>query len=345
MELVRALEPDGFQFALATMGPRPSYAQRDAARQHANLRLFESDFKLEWMDEPWEDVRAAGRWLLDLEERWRPDVVHLNGYVHAALPWRAPVIVAAHSCVLSWWQAVKGEAAPASWDRYRESVTAGVRAADMVIAPTRAILAETERLYGPCRAARAILNAARPADFRPGIKEPFILSAGRLWDDAKNLRLLDEAAEGLPWPVHVAGDCRHPDGSTVQPRAVHALGRLEPRELASWYACARVYALPAKYEPFGLSALEAALAGCALVLGDIPSLREVWGDSALFVRPDDAAGLRAALTLLMTDDVERARRAEQARARALAITPERMAAEYVRLYDEAVQSVRPTALV
>ncbi len=32
--------------------------------------------------------------------------------------------------------------------------------------------------------------------------------------------------------------------------------------------------LPARYEPFGLSVLEAALSGCALVLGDIPSLRE-----------------------------------------------------------------------
>ena len=63
------------------------------------------------------------------------------------------------------------------------------------------------------------------------------------------------------------------------------LGRLSAGELADWYARAAIYALPARYEPFGLSALEAALSGCALVLGDIPSLREIWGDAALFVPP------------------------------------------------------------
>ena len=35
-----------------------------------------------------------------LERRLRPDVVHLNGYTHGALPWRAPVLVVGHSCVL-----------------------------------------------------------------------------------------------------------------------------------------------------------------------------------------------------------------------------------------------------
>ena len=49
---------------------------------------------------------------------------------------------------------------------------------------------------------------------------------------------------------------------------------------------AAIYALPARYEPFGLSILEAALSGCALVIGDIPSLREIWADAALFVPSD-----------------------------------------------------------
>jgi glycogen synthase len=56
---------------------------------------------------------------------------------------------------------------------------------------------------------------------------------------------------------------------------------------ADWYARASIYALPARYEPFGLSALEAALSGCALILGDIPSLREVWLEAAPYVSPDD----------------------------------------------------------
>ena len=46
-----------------------------------------------------------------------------------------------------------------------------------------------------------------------------------------------------------------------------------------------VFVSPALYEPFGLAVLEAAQAGCALVLSDIPTFRELWDGVALFVAP------------------------------------------------------------
>jgi glycosyltransferase involved in cell wall biosynthesis len=94
---------------------------------------------------------------------------------------------------------------------------------------------------------------------------------------------------------------------------------------------AAIYALPARYEPFGLSILEAALAGCALVIGDLPSLREIWGDAATYVRPGE---LRCALDPL-TDDLATCKRlGAAARERALELTPARMAAAYHALYQE-----------
>ncbi len=69
--------------------------------------------------------------------------------------------------------------------------------------------------------------------------------------------------------------------------------------MAGWLGRASIFALPARYEPFGLLPLEAALSGCALVLGDIPSLREVWGDAAWFVPPDDRDALTAAIGSLI----------------------------------------------
>jgi glycosyltransferase involved in cell wall biosynthesis len=62
---------------------------------------------------------------------------------------------------------------------------------------------------------------------------------------------------------------------------------------------AAIYVLPARYEPFGLSALEAALSGCALVLGDLPSLREIWGETAVFIPPDDSEALHSAVSALI----------------------------------------------
>ena len=51
--------------------------------------------------------------------------------------------------------------------------------------------------------------------FRPSAKEPLIFSAGRLWDEAKNLSALEAVAPRLPFPVHVAGDALHPEGNAV----------------------------------------------------------------------------------------------------------------------------------
>src|SRR5690348_12181674 len=95
LELARALAPSGVELVLATMGPLPSAAQREEAARCRNLRLETSEYRLEWMQDPWSDVERAGDWLLALARREQPDLVHLNGYVHAALPWQMPVCVVA----------------------------------------------------------------------------------------------------------------------------------------------------------------------------------------------------------------------------------------------------------
>lgn len=344
LDLVRALagissggqvpHPGEFQVMLATMGAPVRPEQRAEAALIPNLTLRESAFKLEWMDDPWDDIERAREWLLALEREFAPDIVHLNGYAHGSLPFRAPALAVAHSCVLSWWQAVLGEDAPSAWDCYRSRVTAGLRGADRVVAPTYAMLDSVRAHYGDIDGA-VIYNGRDPNLYIPRAKEPMVLTAGRLWDDAKNVGALVEIAPQLPAPVCVAGDCDAPDGggrrelTNVQP-----LGRLTPPALAGWMGRAAIYALPARYEPFGLSALEAALCGCALVLGDIPSLREVWGDTALFVPPGDPAELLRALRSLLDDPARREALAERSRERAWRYTAERMAAGYAGVYRE-----------
>jgi len=332
IELARALG-DRADISLATMGAPLSAAQQ-ALAMAAGVHVCESNFRLEWMDNAWNEVAAAGDWLLDLEARLHPDIVHLNNFAHGSLPWRAPVIVVGHSCVCSWWEAVHGRSAPPEWDRYRGAVAAGLRAASVVVAPTRAMLESLDRLYGPLVDRRVLANGIDPGQFAPALKEPLILSAGRLWDQAKNIRKLMEVASSLAWPVYVAGDCRSPDGRACAIENVHPLGHLERRRLAGWMSRASIYVLPARYEPFGLSVLEAALSGCAPVVGDIASLHEIWGDSAWYVAPDDTVGLRKALEMLIHDDEERNDLAERARKRAAGFSIERMAGAYWDLYTE-----------
>jgi glycosyltransferase involved in cell wall biosynthesis len=345
LELARALSPHGVEVVLATMGAPLTPAQWAEARALPHLTIEQSTFQLEWMDEPWADVDAAGDWLLGLEAQVRPDVVHLNGYCHGALPWTRPVLMVGHSCVLSWWEAVKHESAPERYTRYRDEVTHGLRSANKVVAPSRAMLEALQRLYGPLEDTAVIYNARRPEEFPPSeAREPFILTAGRLWDEAKNVAALEAVAPRLGWPVKVAGEVRHPNGSQVQSRHVEPLGRLSARELAGWMGRASVYALPARYEPFGLSPVEAALAGCALVLGDIPSLREVWGEAAVFVPPDDADALTEALERLRKDTALRNRLAARARLRAVEYSPARMAADYLSVYADLARPVSATSV-
>lgn len=335
VELAAELAGRGVEVVLAASGGRPDAAQRAAAAAIPGLTLRALDARLEWMEDPWRDVERAGAWLLELAARHRPDVVHLNDYAHGALDWPAPRLVVGHSCVCSWFEAVRGHEAPAEWDEYRRRVRRGLGAADLVVAPTRAMLEALRRHHGPLERARVIMNGARPERFPPGEERPLILSTGRLWDEAKNVAALVNVAAGLPWPVVVAGSLALDErGAPVALPGVRALGRLPREALAAWLGRAAIYALPARYEPFGLSALEAALAGCALVLGDLPSLREVWGDAAVFVAPDDPADLDAALRLLIREADARRALGRAARARALALSARRLGTAYLAVYGE-----------
>ncbi len=149
LELVRGLAKFGVEVALATMGPLPTAEQRRQVARIHNITLFESSYRLEWMEDPWEDVEKCGAWLMNLEDELKPDLVHLNGYAHADLPWNCPCMVVAHSCVLSWWEAVKKEPIPQRLGRYRERVAQGLARAHLVAAPTAAMLNAVETSYLP----------------------------------------------------------------------------------------------------------------------------------------------------------------------------------------------------
>jgi glycogen synthase len=343
VQLATSLAPLGVRMLMASMGRALSPEMR-AQVEASGAALVESDYQLEWMDDPWSDVERAGRWLLELESWFRPDVVHVNGYAHAALPWAAPALVVAHSCVGSWWRAVLQESAPARYDRYRAAVARGLGNASAIVAPTAAMLRCLSQEYGRIGRARVsngrvIHNGIQLGPTPRGPKEPFILAAGRVWDAAKNLLLLERAAEGLDWPIFVAGDGAGPDGRAAPAmQQARLLGLLPRAELAGWMARAAIFAAPARYEPFGLSILEAAAARCALVLGDIPSLREVWSGAAVFVDPNDAVAFGRALAELARDESRRTLLADLARRRAERYGAAEMAQRYRDLYHDLARS-------
>lgn len=329
--LAHALRRYNVTVILAAMGGPLTDGWRARIKSLDNVICFESDYRLEWMNDPWTDVRQAGRWLEDLADRFRPDVVHLNNYAHALLDWPCPLLVVGHSCVYSWYHAVQNKPPSSRWNRYFCTAKSALRRADAVTAPTWAFLQTLTKLYGPFQSIGAVYNGMDRLA-KPCPKEKIVLAAGRLWDEAKNIAVLKEVQPLLTHPICVAGSLQHPDGSTADSRGLRHLGCLSPEQMAEWYARSAVYVLPALYEPFGLSALEAAHAGCALVLGDIPSLRELWAQAAIFVNPRDKRQIARAVSLLMDVPSLRAEYARKAMARASFYSIAKMASRYFSIY-------------
>lgn len=335
MDLVGALAAHDVEVTLFVSGDVLSTRQMIEAGGLENLTLVRSELKLEWMAHSAADIAEARELLADLETVVRPDVVHVNGFAHAAAGFTAPVVAVAHGCVPTWWRAVRGEAPPAAFASYREGLRAGVAAADCLVAPgaahLRAFLAENP---AP-RQSRIIRHGRNPAAYAPGRKEPVVLAAARFWDEAKNAATLTAAARTMQHSVRIAGEGVAPaPGITV-------LGQLAPADLAREMAAASVFAAPSRYEPFGLSVLEAALSGNALVLADIATFRETWDGVATFVDPDDPRALAAALDGLAGDPARAARAGAAARRRGLALGATAMAAAYAGLYRE-LAATRPT---
>lgn len=336
--LASCLAATGADVTLVTMGPRPRADQTEMLLG-SQVRLLETDLALEWQDPEGQDLSRARRVLENLEARLKPDIIHLNSFREAAFAWRVPVIVVAHSCVNSWALAC-GDTAwldEPKWRSYTERVAAALDLAQAWVAPSQSFHDVVMQLYRPRSPGAVIWNGITPRGAL-GRKQDLIFAAGRLWDRAKNIEVLAAAAPGLNWPVHVAGPA---DASP--PDSVVWLGHVPHDIMRAHLQHAAIFVSPALYEPFGLSVLEAAAAGCALVLSDIPTFRELWTGAALFVDPTDSEALHRTLANLCNDERERERLQRAAFEHSLTYSPTRTASAYLRLYEGLLTSHRAPA--
>ena len=333
LELARALKPLGVEAVLAVMGPSPSEAQRAEA---ADFRLIDTGLPLEWLEADPAQMRRAGQTLAELARREGVDLVQTSSAALLAdAHFHVPTVAVQHSCVASWWAAVKSGPLPSDFQWRRELVETGLRRADAVVAPTAAFAAETARFYGvdvlPVHNGRRIPITDLP-------QGDFVLTAGRLWDEGKNAATLDLAAAGLDVPFQAVGAEQGPNGVRIHLKHMQTIGEIDQRRLSGLLAARPIYASAALYEPFGLSVLEAAGAGCAQVLSDIPTHRELWDGAALFAPARDAQAFAAHIASLMADREDRNRLGELARERAQFYSPERMAGRMARLYSRLLEA-------
>ncbi len=313
--LAAGLARRGVAVTLAVLGPVPD---PDALRlDEPGVTVVETGLPLDWLAEDAAAIGRAGQALAALARETRADLVHLNSpALLAGTPFPCPVVVACHSCLKTWWDAVRGTPLPPDFAWRTELVRRAYAEADALIAPTEAFARVTADAYGLARAPDCVRNgAARPAEGPPVGAAPHVFAAGRLWDEGKGMAVLDAAARDVPLPILAAGPTEGPNGARTALPSLRTLGPLDAAAMAAQLAARPIVCAPSLYEPFGLTVLEAAAAGCPLVLSDIPTFRELWDGAALFSPPGDAPALAAALADLATDPVRRAGFAEAARTR------------------------------
>lgn len=257
-------------------------------------RLFE------WMSERTPETLAAAiaedrRALAQLAHRHGCDCLHTNHFAFAgALD--CPTVLGVHSDVVSWWRHMQGALPPENqfhrW--YRALVEAALGRARRVVAPSRQVLDDLSASYG-FNGGSVIANGSARADGAgETVKHPQAVSVGRWRDPAKQLDLVLRST--LAWPLRLIGEWPKPRPEPK--RNLEHCGPRTPVEVARALLCSSVYIAPSRYEPFGLAPLEAAHAGCALLLNDIPSFREIWGPHAVYFKPNDASDLSRQMAAL-----------------------------------------------
>lgn len=331
LELAAGLRPLGWDPVLALLGPPVDTGQRAAAAA-GGIPLVDTGLALDWLAPDAAAVRAAGTVLAALARAEGADVVQLNQPALAAgFDAGMPLVVAVHSCVATWWDAVRGGPLPDDLAWQAELTGRGLRMADAVVAPSVAFAATIAARYGVAPGVVHNGRSPRPA-LDALLDDDFAFTAGRLWDAGKDVATLDRAAARLAIPFKAAGPLAGLHGERVAPRHLHTLGRLDAAALAACLAARPVFVSAARYEPFGLAVLEAALAGCALVLSDIATFRELWDGAATFVAPGDDAGFAAAVRALIGDAAARRAAGERARGHAARYAPAAMAAGMDAIY-------------
>ncbi len=299
----------------------------------------------------WEASHAPLEWMQENEQTWTngvaaihaavasfaPDILHTSQFCFGNFSRTLPSIVTAHSDVLSWAEACRPQGLEQSrWlATYCELVSRGIRRATAIAAPTQWMADALSRHWIVKQEIGVIANGRSVTGVSgAGLRKMQALSAGRLWDEAKGLATLRE--RDWPMPVLVAGEQSFEGAHAQGSGKVCALGALSEDEMLAAMRQSAIYIGTSLYEPFGLAPLEAAKCGCALVMRDLESFREVWGEAAMYF--DDADTLHQALNTLRYDTAFLGVQRDAALRQATKYDASAMAAAYVHLYEDAIMS-------
>jgi glycosyltransferase involved in cell wall biosynthesis len=198
-------------------------------------------------------------------------------------------------------------------------------------------------------------NAGSPEDRdeavrRYGFEKPFFLYISRLEHPAKNhVRLIAafeqfKAQTGSDWQLVFAGSDWHGaqaihEAIRRSPAAtdIRSLGFIDDQHLPALYRAAAAFVYPSLYEGFGMPPIEAMACGCPVISSTRGSLKEVVGDAALIVDPEDVSSVAAQLRTFATGADAREKYRVAGLRQAARFDWANTAAQTLRVYEKALE--------
>jgi len=328
---------------LVTCGQAPSTDQLSVLQNAGRGRSVQVehehiDAPLEWQHAEKEQYRQLREAVLTMALNWRASIIHANEHHFGEIGNTGmPVVVVSHSDLCSWEAAVHAKAPAVVEEQYVQRVRAGLENASLVIAPSAFVAGSLSRWYGFSGVVRVLPHGVQEAEVTG--RQPRTVDAmmaGRLWDEGKNAHCFERAVEGLATGVYAAAGPLQGPGAAFVPASdrLSYTGALAHQELRALFSQSKLFVSPALYDPFGLVVVEAALAGCGLILADIASYRQLWGDTAVYFPPNEPLALRRIIQVILHDPESQQRLAHAAGEHARALySADRMAEAYLATYQ------------
>ncbi|MEO7275245.1 MAG: glycosyltransferase family 1 protein [Vicinamibacterales bacterium] len=309
-------------------------------------------------DVPLGDASSAARWLTAIARLYDVDLLFSPYLPVPAVP-GISVVLTVHDLIAldhpEWF-------ADESVRRFFDGpLRASAAAASHLITGSEVAADDIARHYGTERARITVVPHAAATSFAPGVPvdrertraligaDPFILSVATL-EPRKNLDRLVEAFAAvrgrdpqrrlrlvlvgrLGW--NCAPLLEQIAASPYRGDILH-LGHVDDEALIDLYRACDAFAYVSLAEGFGLPVLEALACGVPVVTSDIPVLREVAGDAAIYCDPHDVAAIAEAVWTAVSDTALASRLRGAAVSRAATFDWDRTAAATEAVFESAL---------
>ncbi|HYV63598.1 MAG TPA: glycosyltransferase family 1 protein, partial [Bryobacteraceae bacterium] len=236
--------------------------------------------------------------------------------------------------------------------RFAGQARQAARRSDLIIAVSRFTADQVQEFLGvePSRI-RVIPHGVRvPAEAPSAARQNLVLFVGAI-QRRKNVARLVRAFERMPasWRLALAGAANgfgaaeelHAVESSPRKGDIDVLGYVTQTELEALYRRARMFAFPSLDEGFGMPVLDAMANSVPVITSRRSALREVAGDAALLVNPEDSEEIAAALLRLASDQGLSDDLVRRGRERALQFSWESALAKTWEVYNELTGATVP----